>query len=84
LGWIPEVPEWPWERRCLSYWQEVWIRFSHVIEADSDASYRFKEFPRWRNQKHPNQVMDIAFTDSSIPENISKVCSLVSVLFEWY
>ncbi|KAG2356754.1 hypothetical protein BDR07DRAFT_1453323 [Suillus spraguei] len=38
-----------------------------------DASYRFKEFPRWRNQKHPNQVMDIAFTDSSIPENISKM-----------
>ncbi|KAG2351136.1 hypothetical protein BDR07DRAFT_1502501 [Suillus spraguei] len=53
--------------------RKVWNQFSHIIEADLDASYRFKEFPHWRNQKHPNQAMDIVFTDSSIPENISKM-----------
>ncbi|KAG1743289.1 uncharacterized protein EDB91DRAFT_1081221 [Suillus paluster] len=39
----------------------------------SQIDKRFKEFLCWQNQKHPNQVMDIAFTDSSIPENISKM-----------
>ncbi|KAG0707969.1 hypothetical protein DFH29DRAFT_979579 [Suillus ampliporus] len=55
----------------------LWVKFQKFLnglgrDAVSQIDKRFKEFPRWHNQKHPNQVMDIAFTDSSIPENISK------------
>ncbi|KAG2110154.1 hypothetical protein BD769DRAFT_1630365 [Suillus cothurnatus] len=56
----------------------LWVEFQKYLndlgrDVVSHIDKRFKEFPRWRNQKHPNQVMDIAFTDSSIPENILKM-----------
>ncbi|KAG2353581.1 hypothetical protein BDR07DRAFT_1496020 [Suillus spraguei] len=56
----------------------LWVEFQKYLndlgrDVVSHIDKRFKEFPCWHNQKHPNQVMDIAFTDSSIPENISKM-----------
>ncbi|KAG2363654.1 hypothetical protein BDR07DRAFT_1450592 [Suillus spraguei] len=56
----------------------LWVEFQKYLndlgrDVVSHIDKRFKEFLCWRNQKHPNQVMDIAFTDSSIPENISKM-----------
>ncbi|KAG1771406.1 hypothetical protein EV702DRAFT_977341 [Suillus placidus] len=33
----------------------------------------FEQFPRWRNLKHPNQVMSVSFADSSMHEDISKL-----------
>ncbi|KAG2740942.1 hypothetical protein P692DRAFT_20752021, partial [Suillus brevipes Sb2] len=56
----------------------LWVEFQKYLndlgrDTVSHIDKRFKEFPRWHNQKHPNQVMDIAFTDRSIPENIVKM-----------
>ncbi|KAG1758596.1 hypothetical protein EDD22DRAFT_981351 [Suillus occidentalis] len=58
----------------------LWVEFQKYLNdlGRDVVSHIDKRFPCWCNQKHPNQVMDIAFTDSSIPESISKVCSLVS------
>ncbi|KAG1836159.1 hypothetical protein F4604DRAFT_2008209 [Suillus subluteus] len=39
----------------------------------SQVDNQFEQFPRWRNLKHPNQVIGITFTDSSIHEDISKM-----------
>ncbi|KAG2340835.1 hypothetical protein BDR05DRAFT_977210 [Suillus weaverae] len=43
------------------------IRYSDVHRAF------FAEFLRWRNLKHPNQVMSVTFADSSVHEDISKM-----------
>ncbi|KAG1745376.1 uncharacterized protein EDB91DRAFT_1080305 [Suillus paluster] len=56
----------------------LWVKFQKFLnglgrDTVSQIDKRFKEFLCWCNQKHPNQVMDIAFTDSSIPENILKM-----------
>ncbi|KAG1808053.1 uncharacterized protein BJ212DRAFT_1485330 [Suillus subaureus] len=54
-----------------------WLPVKYLNDLGRDVvshiDKRFKEFPCWHNQKHPNQVMDIVFTDSSIPENILKM-----------
>ncbi|KAG1861785.1 hypothetical protein DFJ58DRAFT_744178 [Suillus subalutaceus] len=39
----------------------------------SQVDNRFEKFPCWRNLKHPNQVIGVTFTDSSIHEDISKM-----------
>ncbi|KAG1858282.1 hypothetical protein C8R48DRAFT_748763 [Suillus tomentosus] len=39
----------------------------------SQVDKNYQAFPRWRDQKHPNQVMNIAFTDNSVHEDISKM-----------
>ncbi|KAG1833304.1 hypothetical protein DFJ58DRAFT_719440 [Suillus subalutaceus] len=39
----------------------------------SQVDNRFEKFPRWRNLKHPNQVVGVTFTDSSVHEDISKM-----------
>ncbi|KAG1842597.1 hypothetical protein F4604DRAFT_1689834 [Suillus subluteus] len=36
----------------------------------------FEQFPRWRDLKHPNQVISVTFTDSSVHEDISKCVRL--------
>ncbi|KAG1773661.1 hypothetical protein EV702DRAFT_1181089 [Suillus placidus] len=33
----------------------------------------FENFPCWQNLKHPNQVVGVTFTDSSVHEDISKM-----------
>ncbi|KAG1829882.1 hypothetical protein EV424DRAFT_1585853 [Suillus variegatus] len=33
----------------------------------------FEDFPCWRNLRHPNQVIGVTFTDSSVHEDISKM-----------
>ncbi|KAG2159901.1 uncharacterized protein EDB93DRAFT_1237159 [Suillus bovinus] len=42
---------------------------AQVLQVDN----RFKDFPHWRNLRHPNQVIGVTFTDSSIHEDISKM-----------
>ncbi|KAG2746427.1 hypothetical protein P692DRAFT_20739914 [Suillus brevipes Sb2] len=39
----------------------------------SQVDNRFEDFPRWRNLRHPNQVIGVTFTDSSVHEDISKM-----------
>ncbi|KAG1834725.1 hypothetical protein EV424DRAFT_1341069 [Suillus variegatus] len=55
----------------------LWVKFQKYLnspgrEAVSQIDKRFKAFPYWHNQQHPNQVMNIAFMDSSISENIQR------------
>ncbi|KAG1783951.1 hypothetical protein EV702DRAFT_1175911 [Suillus placidus] len=39
----------------------------------SEVDNRFENFPCWRNLKHPNQVVGVTFTDSSVHKDISKM-----------
>ncbi|KAG2114730.1 uncharacterized protein F5147DRAFT_649883 [Suillus discolor] len=39
----------------------------------SQVDNRFEKFPCWRNLKHPNQVVSVTFTDSSVHKDISKM-----------
>ncbi|KAG2124918.1 hypothetical protein BD769DRAFT_1628673 [Suillus cothurnatus] len=39
----------------------------------SQVDENFEKFPYWRNLKHPNCVVGITFTDSSVHEDISKM-----------
>ncbi|KAG1779158.1 hypothetical protein EV702DRAFT_1178670 [Suillus placidus] len=63
---------------CGLFDDHLWVELQKYLnslgrDTVSQIDKRFKAFPHWRNQKHPNQVMDIAFTDSSIPEIILKM-----------
>ncbi|KAG1831089.1 hypothetical protein EV424DRAFT_1343214 [Suillus variegatus] len=42
---------------------------AQVLQVDN----RFEDFPCWRNLRHPNQVIGVTFTDSSVHEDISKM-----------
>ncbi|KAG1849526.1 hypothetical protein F4604DRAFT_1883786 [Suillus subluteus] len=45
----------------------------HSGDKVSRVDKNYHAFPRWRDQKHPNQVMNISFTDNSVHEDISKM-----------
>ncbi|KAG2144052.1 hypothetical protein BD769DRAFT_1625688 [Suillus cothurnatus] len=47
----------------------LWVELQKHINVDKN----YQAFPCWRDQKHPNQVMNISFTDNSVHEDISKM-----------
>ncbi|KAG2751664.1 hypothetical protein P692DRAFT_201838757 [Suillus brevipes Sb2] len=56
----------------------LWVELQKYInvlgrEKTSQVDKSYQAFPRWRDQKHPNQVMNISFTDNSTHEDISKM-----------
>ncbi|KAG1903490.1 uncharacterized protein F5891DRAFT_946968 [Suillus fuscotomentosus] len=60
-----------WSRH---YWVELQKHLTSLGRAKvAQVDKNFAAFPRWRNLKHPNQVMSITFADSSVHEDISKM-----------
>ncbi|KAG1733838.1 hypothetical protein EDB19DRAFT_1896555 [Suillus lakei] len=56
----------------------LWVELQKYInslgrEKMSQVDKSYQAFPHWRDQKHPNQVMNISFTDNSTHEDISKM-----------
>ncbi|KAG1741895.1 uncharacterized protein EDB91DRAFT_1237102 [Suillus paluster] len=56
----------------------LWVELQKYInglgqDKTSQVDKNYQAFPRWRDQKHPNQVMNISFTDNSVHEDISKM-----------
>ncbi|KAG1889164.1 hypothetical protein F4604DRAFT_1915011 [Suillus subluteus] len=56
----------------------LWVELQKYInglrqEKMSQVDKSYQAFPHWQDQKHPNQVMNISFTDNSMHEDISKV-----------
>ncbi|KAG1823449.1 uncharacterized protein BJ212DRAFT_1566538 [Suillus subaureus] len=45
----------------------------HDVVKMSQVDKSYQAFPHWQDQKHPNQVMNILFTDNSMHEDILKV-----------
>ncbi|KAG1816991.1 hypothetical protein EV424DRAFT_1624504 [Suillus variegatus] len=60
-----------WSRH---YWVELQKYLASLGRAKvAQVDKNFAKFPRWRNLKHPNQVMSVTFADSSVHEDISKM-----------
>ncbi|KAG2338015.1 hypothetical protein BDR05DRAFT_978302 [Suillus weaverae] len=60
-----------WSRH---YWVELQkriVRLGRAKVAQVDKSYQ--AFPRWRDLRHPNQVMGVPFADSAMHKDISKM-----------
>ncbi|KAG2060446.1 hypothetical protein BDR06DRAFT_1053585, partial [Suillus hirtellus] len=56
----------------------LWVELQKYInglgrEKTSQVDKSYQSFPHWRDQKHPNQVMNISFTNNSTHEDISKM-----------
>ncbi|KAG2034409.1 hypothetical protein BDR03DRAFT_1067511, partial [Suillus americanus] len=56
----------------------LWVELQKYInglgrDKTSQVDQNYQVFPRWRDQKHPNQVMNISFMDNSVHEDISKM-----------
>ncbi|KAG2066818.1 hypothetical protein BDR04DRAFT_1120936 [Suillus decipiens] len=47
----------------------------------SQVNNQFEDFPCWKNLRHPNQVIGVTFTDSSVHEDI---CKLFSLMMDMY
>ncbi|KAG1838007.1 hypothetical protein F4604DRAFT_1885610 [Suillus subluteus] len=58
--------------------RHLWVKLQKYVVSlgrgkVSQVDNQFEQFPRWRNLKHPNQVISVTFTDSSVHEDISKM-----------
>ncbi|KAG1738384.1 uncharacterized protein EDB91DRAFT_1237752 [Suillus paluster] len=56
----------------------LWVELQKYInglgqDKTSQVDKNYQAFPHWRDQKHPNQVMNISFMDNSVHEDISKM-----------
>ncbi|KAG1890839.1 hypothetical protein F4604DRAFT_1888578 [Suillus subluteus] len=56
------------------YWVELQKRIVRLGRAKvSEVDKIYEAFPRWRDLRHPNQVMGVSFADSAMHEDISKM-----------
>ncbi|KAG1849777.1 hypothetical protein F4604DRAFT_1971059 [Suillus subluteus] len=56
------------------YWVELQKRIVRLGRAKvSEVDKIYEAFPRWRDLRHPNQVMGVSFADSDMHEDISKM-----------
>ncbi|KAG0699084.1 hypothetical protein DFH29DRAFT_983675 [Suillus ampliporus] len=58
--------------------RHLWVELQKFLAAlgrgkVSQVDKNFAKFPYWRNLKHPNNIIGVTFTDSSVYEDISKM-----------
>ncbi|KAG1907618.1 uncharacterized protein F5891DRAFT_938880, partial [Suillus fuscotomentosus] len=63
--------------------RHLWVELQKYLgilgrEALSQVDKSYERFPHWRNLKHPNKVVGVTFTDSSVHEDISKMIIYVT------
>ncbi|KAG2101790.1 hypothetical protein BD769DRAFT_1697154 [Suillus cothurnatus] len=58
--------------------RHLWVELQKLLailgrDKVSQVDENFEKFPYWQNLKHPNRIVGVTFTDSSVHEDISKM-----------